>query len=519
MTTTQRTPVRTMATALVATALLTGCALRVDHDKVVAASGGGATTVTDGAALPGQVPGTVTQPGVTDTGTVPAPGAVSQPGAVATTAPQGTPGAGGTKATNPSRPAAAGAGTTSVCKGTGTIKLGNVAPYGASAVGQNFAPGRDVLKVWERDVNARGGICGRPVQVIIKDDQGNASNTSAALRDLVENEKVSAIVAWGTALTLNAGLGYLESKGIPVLGGDNLSLKWSTSPVLFPIGAGYDESIGAALTAAKRPGAANKASFLYCAEAQACSDAYDIMVNKGVAQKVGTPMVYTAKVSLTAISFASECQQAAKAGADILFIGGDASFVDRVANSCAQQGLKFRYTTLSLAVTDAQSQNPNLQGNFAVGTPVIPWPSTSSPGAKLYQEAIARYSPSTVNSGIAIQWWTAAKLAETVIGRIGAGDVTPASIAAAARTLKNETLGGLTGPMTYTAGGQGSFRCYGVAEVQNNKWVGRDNGKIYCRTGDPLTPEGADTSNSGSAATVPSAVTRTAGATRSGRRR
>lgn len=465
---------------------VSGCAMRVPHAEVVAANQG-SVTVEQVAASPGSTPGVGAGQGTT--------GGLTAPVVVPST---GTGGVRSTGTTGVSSSGGASSGTTgstnaaAVCHGTGTILLGNLAPYGASAVGQNYAPGRDALKIWQADVNARGGICGRQVQVITEDDGGNASNTSADLRDLVENKHVVAIVAWGTALTLQAGLSYLESKNIPVLGGDILSLKWSTSPVLFPQGAGYDEAIAGALYASKRAGAANKLAFLYCAEAQACSDANDILVNRGVAQKSGTPMVYSAKVSLTAVSFGSECQQAKQAGADIMFLGGDASFVERVANSCAQQGITFRYTTLSLAVTDNQSQNPNFQnGNFAVGTAVIPWMATSTPGAAAYAAAVQRYDPSLLNSGTAMSWWASAKLAEDVIRSIGSGPVTPATVLAAARRLKADNLEGLTGPLTYHSGGQGSPRCFGIAEVRNNKWVARDNGKLTCRSGPPLTTEGA----------------------------
>ncbi|MCW2499674.1 MAG: hypothetical protein JWN87_1350 [Frankiales bacterium] len=476
---------------------MTGCGMRISHDRVVAASGAGQSgTVVDpltgapvdpGAPVSG-LPGASGPTGTTGNVGPLSPGPTS--GSVAPVGP-GTPGKPGTSR-------GSGGGAAGVCKGTGTILLGNVAPYGASAVGQNFAPGRDALKIWETDVNNRGGICGRKVKVFAVDDGGNASRTSAAMRDLVENKHVVAIVAWGTALTMQAGLGYLEQKQIPVLGGDLLGMGWSSSPIMFPEGAGFDEAIYGALTSSKRPGAANKMALFYCAEAQSCADANDLVTRQGIGKAAGTPVVYTAKVSLTAVSFASECQQAKQAGADIVLMGGDASFVERIANSCAQQGIQFRYTTVSLAVQDGQSQNPNFQnGNFAVATPVIPWPSTATPGAKEYSAAYHRYYPDLVNSGTAMSWWASGKLAEAVISRIGSGAVTPASILAAARGLRNETLNGLTGPLSFGSGGaargQGSPRCYYTVEVRNNKWVARDNGKLHCRSGPPLTKEGGGT--------------------------
>jgi branched-chain amino acid transport system substrate-binding protein len=501
---------RTTAVLAACAIVSTGCALRVSHERVVASTQGGEQQAQDpetgGEATGTSGTGTGTGTGQTSGSTAATSGgtgsaATSTTGVGGTTA-GGTGASPGTSGTTTGRSGAttgtSGApGTTTgvpanVCKGIGTIRLGNVAPYGASAIGQNYAPGRDVLRIWQNDVNARGGICGRQVEVITEDDGGNASNTSAKLRDLVENKKVSAIIAWGTALTINAGLGYLESKQIPVLGGDVLSPKWSTSPVLFPQGAGFDEVLFGTISSAKKAGAANKMAFLYCAEAQACSDAYNGVVQGGISNKAGVPVTYSGKVSLTAISFASECQQAKSSGADIMFLAGDASFVERVANSCQQQGLSFRYTTTSLAVSDAQSKNPNFQnGNFSVATIVQPWTTTSSAGAKAYAEAYKRYDPELLNSGLAISWWASAELAEKVLTSVGSGPVTPATVLAAARKVKGENLGGLTGALTYRNGGQGSPRCVGVAEVRGGKWVARDNGALTCRKGPALTSYGA----------------------------
>jgi branched-chain amino acid transport system substrate-binding protein len=470
--------------------VVSGCALRVSHDQVVAASGARAASLQSLGDAPSDTGGSTTPlPTATVgpiTGPVPSGPARSVPGS-----PSGP--VGGTTGNSVGAPPPA--PHSALCKGTGTIVIGNVSPYGASAVGQNYAPGRDALKIWEADVNQRGGICGRPVQVITMDDGGNASKTSADLRDLVENKHAVAIVGWGTAFTLSAGQGYLEQKQIPVIGGDLLSMAWSSSPVMFPEGTGFDEAIYGALTASKRPGAANKLALFYCAEAQSCSDANQMISQEGIANAAGTPLVYSAKVSLTAVSFASECQQAHQAGADILLMGGDASFVERIANSCAQQGLTFRYTTISVAVQDAQAQNPNFQnGNFAVATPVIPWPSTATVGAEEYSAAYHRYYPNLVNSGMAIAYWASAKLAEKIIASIGSGPVTPATVLAAARQVRNETLDNLTGPLTFrSSGGQGSPRCFGVVEIFNQKWVARDNGKMTCRSGPPLTKQGGGT--------------------------
>jgi branched-chain amino acid transport system substrate-binding protein len=66
-------------------------------------------------------------------------------------------------------------------------------------------------------VNARGGVLGRPVQLIIEDNKSDPKESASAAEKLIARDKVSALVgAWGSSMTL-AVLPKLEEYGVPMV--------------------------------------------------------------------------------------------------------------------------------------------------------------------------------------------------------------------------------------------------------------------------------------------------------------
>ena len=51
------------------------------------------------------------------------------------------------------------------------------------------------LKMWRDDVNARGGMLGRPVELIAYDDQSNPATTPGIYAKLLDVDKVDLIIA------------------------------------------------------------------------------------------------------------------------------------------------------------------------------------------------------------------------------------------------------------------------------------------------------------------------------------
>src|SRR5436190_17462818 len=70
---------------------------------------------------------------------------------------------------------------------------GGLAPNGKSAL--------LAQKIWEEDVNARGGLLGRPVKLVYYDDQTNPATVPGIYTKLLDIDKVDLIIGgYGTNL-------------------------------------------------------------------------------------------------------------------------------------------------------------------------------------------------------------------------------------------------------------------------------------------------------------------------------
>ena len=125
--------------------------------------------------------------------------------------------------------------TTGGAKGPATgapILLGAVGTK-SGLIGTALAGGFRGLTVWEKWVNANGGVQGRPVKIIQVDDAGDPGKHAAAVRKLIREDGVVAFIGNIAPFTLSAGLPLLEEAQIPAIGGDGGDSSWFHSPIAF----------------------------------------------------------------------------------------------------------------------------------------------------------------------------------------------------------------------------------------------------------------------------------------------
>jgi len=83
------------------------------------------------------------------------------------------------------------------------IKIGFSIPQtgGLAALGKQALL---TMQIWEGDVNAKGGVLGRPVKLVYYDDQSNPANVPPIYTKLLDVDKVDLVVTQGTNLTVPA---------------------------------------------------------------------------------------------------------------------------------------------------------------------------------------------------------------------------------------------------------------------------------------------------------------------------
>src|SRR5215467_13370466 len=104
-------------------------------------------------------------------------------------------------------PAAASAQSGNPIKiGYGISQTGGIAPLGKSALlGQ---------QIWEEDVNAKGGLLGRPVKLVYYDDQSNPATVPALYQKLLDLDKVDIVMGAGTNLLAAAMPVVMQKKKV-----------------------------------------------------------------------------------------------------------------------------------------------------------------------------------------------------------------------------------------------------------------------------------------------------------------
>ena len=96
------------------------------------------------------------------------------------------------------------------------IKIGVIEPLsGAVAASGNYVRmGAEIGRDW---INARGGVNGRKVELVIEDNKSDPKEAASAAEKLIVRDKVPAIMgAWGSSMTL-AAMPKLEEYGVPMV--------------------------------------------------------------------------------------------------------------------------------------------------------------------------------------------------------------------------------------------------------------------------------------------------------------
>jgi branched-chain amino acid transport system substrate-binding protein len=338
-------------------------------------------------------------------------------------------------------------------------------------LGSSEGGGGVAVQAWASSVNAAGGINGHPIKVIVKDDASNAGKALTAVKELITKDKVVAIVGEDSDLDVSWGA-YAAQAGVPVVGGLDFNLPFSINPNFYPTGASAFTLIYGSLMLGKQAGA-NKAAMIVCAETPQCAGS--IQLFQGIGQAIGVPIVYGAKASTTASDYTAPCQAAKNSGAQSLFVGAGAASVERISDSCAQQGFKFKPITVDGTLTRSWLTHPSLEGTLAAES-VFPFFDTSTPQTRAYRDALTKYAPKIVGSDldgtIPAYSWAAGKLFEAAAKAANLGDnPTPAQVKKGLYLLKGETLGGLVPPLTFTPGKATVVNCYFAIGIKNGQFT------------------------------------------------
>jgi branched-chain amino acid transport system substrate-binding protein len=459
---------------------------RLTHDSIVAAVNGGplAAGVASQQLQPQQQGPVSTLP---QNGLVqPLPGSSSGTGSAA---------AGGAGST---APAAGGAGTTSgglsgggsqaaAAAATGPtaarpagplapILLGNVGTYSGPA-GSSTAGTDTMVQVWAQWTNAHGGIAGHPVQVFTADDNGDPQRSLSLVRDMVENKHVIAFVANQIPFTAPAQFSYLHQHNIPLIGGDNVTASWTAEAMAFPVGTTIGEAVFGDMKEAHRRNL-TKLGIVYCIETPACTYIHEYTVNGG-ASRAGEDLVYQSQVTITQPDYTAQCLGAQSAGVQVLHTVLESNSIMRLAASCSRQNYHPIYIATAIQTTRDLEGNKDLEGFFATAQD-FPYMVGNTPATAQFQQAVQQFAPNLRLSGGTAIAWASGQMVAKVAAHIG-GQPTSQDLLNGLWTIHNETLDGLTPPLTYVKNGPTPpVNCYFLIEMKGGKWTSPSGDTYAC---------------------------------------
>ena len=302
------------------------------------------------------------------------------------------------------------------------------------------------IRAWAAYVNAKGGIAGHPVRVILADDAGDPARTQAIVRQMVEQNKVVALFSH-YSFTVTGIEKYLESKGVPLIGGTGGDIAEDHSKVIYqPLMGAHDGGDWGFLLAVAAQTDKKKIAVLYCREVAQCATKIADMKTK--LPYNGLDIVYETQISLAQPDYTAEMIQAQRAGAEVVMTMVDSATLGRLAQSAHRQSYNPLFSgpwNLDIDPTLA-SVSKELDGQFL--GPARTAMYQTSPKLADYREAMARYQPNQPLGGLGASVFVFGKLLEKIAPSFGA-TVTGDQIISALNGLRGEKLDGFLPGITF----------------------------------------------------------------------
>ncbi|MFT3866529.1 MAG: ABC transporter substrate-binding protein [Solirubrobacterales bacterium] len=349
------------------------------------------------------------------------------------------------------------------------ISIGQVGAYSGAIpglAGQGYG-----LEAWVKTVNEKGGVDGHEIELHKGDSKGEPTTEVSQVTQIATNDHAVAFAGMGT--TSVAGFAqFLESKGIPTIGGNTNDFSWETNAGFYNPGTGF---IGTLLAGYfSHPEGKDKMGLVYCKESPGCTAVYDLY-KMGFPEIYGGKGVYAAEVSLSAPSFTAQCLAAKQAGVETLAIAMDAANIIRMAKDCAKQGYHPAYALAGTNANNEIAETGLFEGAIA-GQSQAPWFLEEGPIAE-ETAAMEKFFPEVPNESQTVSGWAAGvALGKAIENAIEANpeleEISSEDILEGLGMIKDETFEGLTPPVTFTSEGvQEDTKCAFPIVVKNKEWV------------------------------------------------
>jgi branched-chain amino acid transport system substrate-binding protein len=242
------------------------------------------------------------------------------------------------------------------------------------------------LEIWREDVNGKGGLLGRPVDLVYYDDQSAQANAPGIYTKLLDVDKVDLVIGpYGTNV-IAATLPVLMQHNVATIGmmglGANSQFQYSRYFSILPIGhdakiaftAGFFE-----LVKAQSP----KPQTIAIVGADAEFGKTTTDGARDNAKAAGLSIVYDQRYPPSTVDFAPIIRAIKATNPDIVFIGAyppDTVGLVRAASEAGFQPKMIGGAMIGLTATVFKGQLGPLMNGFVINEVFVPAPSFDFPG-------------------------------------------------------------------------------------------------------------------------------------------
>jgi branched-chain amino acid transport system substrate-binding protein len=328
------------------------------------------------------------------------------------------------------------------------IKVGVYGPFsgGSAPMGVSM---RNGVKIAIEEINAAGGVLGKKFLMVDRDDEAKNERGGQIMQELLDKEKVVAVLGPANTGVANASTQYTQQKKIPqiinVAAGAKVNEFFKDNPenYIFRIAANDDIQSKVIVGQALKRGAKKPA--LLCDDTNYGQNGREKM--EGVLAAAGVKPVYIGKFKLKDTDMTAQLQEAKAAGADVVLAYGIGPELAAVSNSLDRISWKVPMIgswTLSMS---NYTTNAGKNGNGTMMPQTFIESSATSPKQQAFLKAYSdKFKESPISSAVsAAQGYDSMYLLKAAIEQAGSTD--GVKIKAALESL-NAPYEGLTG--TYT---------------------------------------------------------------------
>ncbi len=312
-----------------------------------------------------------------------------------------------------------------------TIRLGTYQPL-SGPLAPYAVLGRTIASFFKM-VNDRGGIQGRRIELLMRDDGYNPANTRAVVKELVEREKVFAIVGGLGTPTGLAVMDYLNERKIPHVAPASGYSGWANPPrrYLFAQSTNYAVESRLLTRYAAEQLSAKKIAVLYQ------NDPFGKEGLDGVtamAKMEGLHLVATVSYERTDTDYSSHALKLQRSGADTVLLWSTSKPTATLLKEAAKIGYTPHWVSSLVNLDPVMFK---LAGDAWEGVIVAsPYTLYSASEAAPYREFMKQYLPDEPIGGFSVGGYAIAEVMAEALRRAG-NEPTREGLVRALETFKN----------------------------------------------------------------------------------